>query len=404
MQFPITEFPSYINEMCEDFAPVFHHKRRFHQFKRLITGFALPEKHTIANINGLFVEHTDQSNLNRFITHSNWNDFEINRKKMEMINSVEGDGVVILDDYIVEKTGKEIHGVDWHYDHTKGHSIFGHQIADCVFSGKGIYPLLSSVYIRKGSKWSNGEFKTKIELQIEHLGLLVMMGLLFSTVVMDTWYFTKKLVRYIESIGKDWVAQSKSNRLVKSNKKWVSLESFAWDVIGRVPFKTVYLGDHVYYMKVFTVNMKDVGIVRLLISQTTKGKFNFYVSNRLDWNELAIATRYSRRWDIEVWHREGKGNYGLKDCQLLSDEGVSKYLTLSTLAATLLEIASMLSPVYAMLVKRARTPALKHRWILAEVVKQFISYVSQIGDRGIQKVVEAILSPYKSTIRRYLPV
>jgi len=81
MHFSITEFPIYIDEMCEDFKLLFPHKRRFHQFKRLMTGFALLEKHTIANMNSFFVEHTNQSNLNRFITHPKWNDFEINRKK-----------------------------------------------------------------------------------------------------------------------------------------------------------------------------------------------------------------------------------------------------------------------------------------------------------------------------------
>ena len=155
-------------------------------------------------------------------------------------------------------------------------------------------------------------------------------------------------------------------------------------------------------MKAFTVHMKGMGKVKLLISLNEHKNFNFYVTNQLHWNELAIATRYSRRWDIEVWHREGKVSYGLKDCQLRSDEAVKKYLTLSALAATLLEIATMLSPVYAMLVKRVRTPGLKHRWILAEMVGHLISYASKIGDFSKKRIVESILSPYKSTIWRYV--
>ncbi len=105
-------------------------------------------------------------------------------------------------------------------------------------------------------------------------------------------------------------------------------------------------------MKAFTVRMKDMGLVRLLISLNKHRNFHYHVPNRLDWNELAIATRYPRRWNIEVWHREGKVSYGLEDCQLRTDEAVSRYLTLSSLVANLLEIASMLSPVYAALTKR----------------------------------------------------
>lgn len=398
MEIPIVDFPTYIEEMSGDFAGLFKQERQMTQFKRLMTGFVVAERNTIAHINGLFTYHTDQSNLNRFINNSAWDPEKMIRIKIGMINEVEKDGVVVLDDYTAEKYGKEIYGTDWHYDHDKGRKIWGLQIADCVLSGKGIYPLLSTVYVKKGSRWLNDEFRTKIEIQMEHLTRLVDMGLDFSCVTMDCWYFCKELTEHIEGLGKDWVAQSKSNRLIRSRGKWVSLGTFAKDVINRTNFKVIKLGDDTFMMKAFTVRMKGIGRVRLLISLNKHGNFHFYVSNRLDWNELAIATRYSRRWDIEVWHREGKGSYGLEDCQLRCDEAVSRYLTLSALAANLLEIASMLSPVYAALVKRGWTPEMKHRWVLVELVGQLISSASKIGDKEVRQIIEGILCPYKSTM------
>ena len=146
--------------------------------------------------------------------------------------------------------------------------------------------------------------------------------------------------------------------------------------------------------------MKNMGKVRVLISLNKNGTYRFYTSNRLDWNELDIATRYSRRWDIEVWHRDGKESYGIKDYQLRSDDGVSKHLTLSMLADTLLEIASMLSPVYAILKNQGCTPELKHRWVLTELVSQLIASVSKRGgERKVKKILEGILFPYKSTMK-----
>ncbi len=213
------------------------------------------------------------------------------------------------------------------------------------------------MYIKEKCRWNkNNDFSSKIELQMDHITMLADMNLHFSCVVMDIWYFSKKLTDHIESLEKDWIAQSKSNRLVKSRGKWISLKKFGWKKPKRGGFKIVTLGDQKYLIKVFTVTMKKAGRVRLLVSMNKHGNINFYVSNNLEWDELAIATRYSRRWDIEVWHREGKGNFGLKDCRLRCDEGVSRYLTLSTVADTLLEIASLLSPVYAMLKKQVLTP------------------------------------------------
>jgi len=130
----------------------------------------------------------------------------------------------------------------------------------------------------------------------------------------------------------------------------------------------------------------------------------FYVTNRLDWDEIAMITRYSRRWDIEVWHREGKGRYGIGDCQLRCNESVSKHLTLNAVAVTLLEIASLLSPVYAMLTKQGRTPEMKHRWIAAELVGQLISSVQKIGDTEVKQIIEGILCPYKSTMVKQIAV
>lgn len=399
MELPIVEFPSYVEEMSEDFAHLFDQERQLNHFKRLMTGYVTAEKKTIAHMNGLFTFHTNQSNLNRFITGTSWSEYEMNSVKINMINKVESDGVVVLDDYINEKYGKEIFGTDWHRDHASNRNVWGWQIADCVLSGKGIYPLLSSMYLREKSRWfKNDEFRSKIEIQKEHVSQLVNLGLDFSCVVMDIWYFSKNLTDHIESLEKDWIAQSKSNRLVKSKGKWISLKNFGRKMLNNSGFRVVELGDQKYLMKVFTVMMKKAGKVRLLVSMNRHGNINFYVSNNLKWDELAIATRYSRRWDIEVWHREGKGTFGLKDCRLRCDDGVSRYLTLSALADTLLEIASMLSPVYAMLKNQGYTPEMKHRWILTELVGQLISSVSKMENVEVKKIMEGILCPYTSTM------
>jgi len=83
------------------------------------------------------------------------------------------------------------------------------------------------MYIKEGSRWGkNNEFTSKIELQMDHLSMLIDMDLHFSCVVMDIWYFSKKLTDHIESLGKDWVVRSKSNRLVRSEGRWIPLRKF----------------------------------------------------------------------------------------------------------------------------------------------------------------------------------
>lgn len=402
MELPIVAIPTYVEELSSDFAGIFTQERQFDHFKRFMTAFPMAEKCTIAHMNGLFSEHTNQSNANRFLAASNWDIDELNRRRFCVINDIEGDGTVVIDDYIVEKYGKKIYGVDWHHDHSTGRTVWGVQVADCVLSGKGIFSLLSTNYLKENSKWLNDDikFKTKIEIQKEQLTYLVKMGLKFATVAMDIWYFCRTLTEHIESLGKDWIAAAKSNRLVFQRGKWISLQDFAQEMYKKNIFRVVDIGDNKYQMKVFTVKMNDMGTVKLLISLNNHLNFKFYVTNRLDWNEITMAKHYCPRWDIEVWHKEGKGNYGLEDCLLRSPGRVKKYMTLSSLADNFLEIASMLSPVYAMLIKRGCTPEMNRRWVAAELVGKLITSVGTVGNTDVRKIVEGLLCPYKSTMTK----
>ena len=77
-----------------------------------------------------------------------------NRPLLLDVNVVEKDGMLAIDDTIVEKTGKEMYGVEWRFDHSKGKSAWGMSIADCVFIGNSIYPVASSIYVRREGRWS----------------------------------------------------------------------------------------------------------------------------------------------------------------------------------------------------------------------------------------------------------
>ena len=143
------EFPSYVKQLGVDFAPVFEQKKQLLQFERLMSTFPVAEKHSIAHMNGMFTHHTNQSNLNRFGMQSGWDTGELQRITIDIVNAVEKDGLLAIDDTIVEKMGREMYGVEWHLDHSKGKSVWGMSIADCVFTGNEIYPVASKIYVRR---------------------------------------------------------------------------------------------------------------------------------------------------------------------------------------------------------------------------------------------------------------
>ncbi len=125
MELPIVQFPSYVEEMSTEFTHLFDQERQLIHFKQFMAGYFSSKKKTIAHMNGLFTFHSNQSNLNRFITHVTWSEYEMNKVKINIIDQVESGGVVVLDDYIVEKCGMGIYGTDWHHDHAKNRNIWG---------------------------------------------------------------------------------------------------------------------------------------------------------------------------------------------------------------------------------------------------------------------------------------
>jgi hypothetical protein len=61
------------------------------------------------------------------------------------------------------------------------------------------------------------------------------------------------------------------------------------------------------------------------------------VSNRLGWEVIRIVLVYRHRWTgTETFHRDGKQQLGLGDCQVRSGEGQTRHVSLVSTAYSLL--------------------------------------------------------------------
>lgn len=131
-------------------------------FRNLANAMIISNSRSIVHLNGINIDHTNQSNLNRFIK-SKYDEKGMFKKMCEIVNSVEEDTVLVIDDTIIERSGRKIEGADWFFDHSKGMSVYGIQAVTTVTSGRrGIYPMLWQQYIKKGN---SENFKSKIEMQ-----------------------------------------------------------------------------------------------------------------------------------------------------------------------------------------------------------------------------------------------
>ncbi len=91
------------------------------------------ENKTVTGINSQFLDHTDQSSKNHFLTEAEWDEKSVTDKRLCMVKEQcekyrITDGLLVIDDSLAHKSGHHIEAANWFWDHTKHAHAFGHQL------------------------------------------------------------------------------------------------------------------------------------------------------------------------------------------------------------------------------------------------------------------------------------
>ena len=132
--------------------------------------------------------------------------------------------------------------------------------------------------------------------------------LLFSTVLMDSWYATKDLMLYIEQLDKHYYCPLKSNRQVDDSNAqtpYQRVDGLQWTECERRRGKRIKIRGFPKHHK-----------VKLFRVASGNGRTDYVVTNDLAQNDTSVAQQAcNRRWKIEQFHREAKQLTGLEGCQ-----------------------------------------------------------------------------------------
>ena len=392
MEIPIVNNPEILDELLGNYRSAFPEIRQFRHFSELISALNISEKRSVAHLNSIVSDHVNQSNMNRFL-ESKFDRELIFRRNIDLINSIEKDGVLAIDDTIVEKTGKHIEGTSWIFDHSVGKNVFGMQLATCTFSGEyGFYPISADIYRRLESleqEKKGEEYITKIDMQVKTIEKCISAGLNFHTVVGDIWYFTKDMTGFLSSNNLNWVFQSKGNRKIKVKGRWTTLNHVPLSYPDSVTMK---ISGNIYSTWEIYGKMPGIGSVKAIISEGINGK-RYYVTNCIKWGTRRILETYLQRWDIEVMHRDFKQD-GLGHIFLRKLCKTDLYLRLIVTGRVLLEIASIRS--------LCKYPGLNNsvekrkRLISFELLKSMAKIMRIFGNRFIDALEASITNPYRS--------
>jgi hypothetical protein len=328
-------------------------KLQWNHFNTYLHGLLLGEKgeKNIQDIADNQLQGRHQSSLNRFLTQHKWNVRRVNALRLKQSLAYRKGGVLILDDTIIEKSGKQMDGVGFLFDHCKGKSVRCHDIVSTFYNNGDMHvPLYFTPYVKeKHATELDIWFKTKIQIALDLLRKSLTQ-VSPEVVVFDAWYMSKELVDFMNDRGLIWVSQAKSNRLIQvDDGTWISVHVFAQGLSKQMFNRIDKVVDERRFKWIYetTMMMKHVGMVKLVALRQRKNSktFTFLVSNNTALDGLQILEYYKKRWAIEVFHRDCKQHLGMGEYQVRRLDAVVIHLHLVVLAYTLLKNAGRNPPL-----------------------------------------------------------
>ena len=116
--------------------------------------------------------------------------------------------------------------------------------------------------------------------------------------VFDSWYFSSRLIRFLEREKKDWITEAKSNRKILVNGSWMKLRDYAASLSLR-NMNAYSIDDSTYFMTSITAEMKNVGKIQVIVS-IGRSSEKFFVTISVERKPKKVIELYLRRWDIET--------------------------------------------------------------------------------------------------------
>ena len=341
----IIAFPTVVKKALEVFGGLFANAPERRHFGEYLTGLLVSERKNVSAINGKFVETTDQSCLNRWITQVPWDEMRLNEQRLDWLQERRSTryserGVIAIDNTLIGHSGEQIEDVGWFWDHAEKRHKIAHDyvIANYVCTSGKYYPLEFRRF-RKREGETDPSFKSHSVLFKELVDWVVFHHIP-GDFAFDNYFSNIECVEHIHNHGRAYVGALKSNRKVEFQGRLMT----AAEMAASIPSgdrKRVCIGGRKQWYFTKKIRLHKLGHpVRVAILWDRKNgreAVKFLFTNRVGWEIHRILNVYRKRWTgTETFHRDGKQHLGMGDCQLRSGEGQTRHMYLVMLAHSLL--------------------------------------------------------------------
>lgn len=310
----------------------------FRHVTQYIDGLIALNKKTVKQISRASLEETHHSAISRLLTEASVKQQKLEdtylRKAKYVMRHMKK--TLLLDDTLAEHDGKKIEQTQRHFDHSNNDYITGHQFFTALIHTQLLQlPLFPLLY----SKDTDSKIKMANDT-IDRIHRLIHI----DTVLFDSWYSDKDLIKKCRTKGMRVICPIKTNRLISFVKgEWPSLKEFSV-TIELNKLDNYFIDEKKYKIGSYTPKLNGVAPIRMLVSyewDDDKQKWlePFYlISTRPSDTPIEIIRTYRIRWHIETYHRDIKQNLGFATSFVRRKQGIVRHAMLVALAYAILRL------------------------------------------------------------------
>ncbi len=349
----IIEFPKLVQDALAQYGDLFANECQRRHFAEYLTGLFVAERKTVLGIHDEFAQTTDQSCLNRYLTDARWdaqalNDRRLDSLQKESTTRYSDQGVIPIDNTLIDRDGKLIPDAGWYWDHAEQRNKIAQDylFVNYVCTSGKHYPLEFRLFRKQEVCEAIKEpFRNHTKLCCELIDW-VCERKVPGDFAFDSYFTNAEILNHIDG-KKDQSGRSRGYvGDLKLNRKlgWKGRVIKASELAASIPAadrKEMRIGDKRQWYFTVTVQIPEVKhkvrIVVLWHYRQDEACCKILVTNRITWEVSRIVRVYRQRWTgTETFHRDGKQQLGLGDCQLRDYQGQTRHMYLVMLAYSLL--------------------------------------------------------------------